>query len=176
MPTYGTSYIHVQICQDTYNLVYFHAYCVIGFSHHVKVERVRKDANFFQQFNFSFVHLVRRYQGECPTQVQVYILQIKATDIFVPTLLHHKHGKWKSKDDSSRTAYKSANGHGLRRRIRCRKSNCLQQESCSKCCGTECPHVLKMFIATEATTASHHLQPSLLQELHRTTDKWKVGL
>ena len=151
-------------------ILYFDVFLVIGLLH-VKVERNSKNAIPHCTLNSKQVNLVRRFRRESPSQVQSSII----TDTFLCTLYPRKHGKWKLRNGFSRTANKFVSRHGLWW-IQCRKSNCIQHKSCFECCRTERSKMLKMYAATERTATSNYVRPSLLQELHRTTDKWKVHI
>ena len=88
--------------------------------------------------------------------------------------LHFKHSKWKLIDGIERFAT-TERGHRLQRIwIQCRKSNGIQQEHSTKFGRLSCSHMLQVFTATEGATTGDYMWASILQRMHRTTDKWKV--
>ena len=110
---------------------------------------------------------------EKPQRAQRSVTLFPVTDNWILEL-HFKHSKWKLINGVKRFATTERGRRLQRIWIQCRKSNSIQQEHSTKCGRLSCSHMLQVFTATEGATTSDYMWPSVLQGMHRTTDKWKV--
>ena len=95
--------------------------------------------------------------------------------ILAASILHtpHKHAKWKTALSVTWTA---ENGEKGLWRIQYRLSDCLQQQRlCSEFYRFRCSNMFQVCATAEGTMSGYLLRPPVLQILHRSSDKWKVG-
>lgn len=138
-------------------------------------QRNNKKPQLFLSLSLLFLILVKRNpeKPQSLTQGTAQQTLFSVTDNWV-LVLHFKHTKWKLINGDIPGAT-SEQGHGLRRIwIRCRKSDSIQQTHCTKSSRPSCTDMFNVFPDTEGATTSYYMWPSLLQRVHRSTDKWKV--
>ena len=127
----------------------------------------------FFYLSLFFLAIERFLEKQPQSRAQRSVTLFPVTDNWLLEL-HFKHSKWKLINGVKRFAT-TERGRRLRRIwIQCRKSNSIQQEHSTKCGRLSCSHMLQVFTATEGATTSDYMWPSVLQGMHRTTDKWKV--